>query len=143
MLLAERSMRLGEARYRGCSPDTMEMPMRCATILALAIAVSCPTHVQAEDVGPQLKGDEIVKAISDRQINAVNPKGNKWSAVFKSDGSVEYSNGTSGTWRVDGEKFCDHPKGDKEYCSSIFSLGENQYQLMRPDGSKGSILTAE
>lgn len=51
--------------------------MRRSAIVALAIAVSCPTHVQAEDVGPQLKGDEIVKAISDRQISAVNPKGNK------------------------------------------------------------------
>jgi hypothetical protein len=121
----------------------MEASMRCTLILALAVAVSCPTLVQAEDVGPQLKGDEIVKAVSDRQINAVNPKGNKWGAVFKSDGSVEYSDGTSGTWRVDGEKFCDYPKGDKEYCSTIFSLGDNRYQLMRPDGRKGSVLTVE
>src|SRR5262245_19311747 len=95
-----------------------------AFLPALAIAFGCiVTPVWAEDVGPQLAGDDIVKAIADRQINAVNPKGKKWSAVFKSDGSVEYSSGGGGTWRIDGEKFCDLPTGDKEYCSTMFSLG--------------------
>ena len=108
--------------------------------LGLSFAWYSPA-AQAEDMGPQLIGDDIVKAIADRQVDAVSPKGNKWGAVYKSDGSVAYSSGEAGTWRVDGEKFCDFPDGDKEYCSTVFGLGGNKYQLLRADGSKGSVLT--
>lgn len=97
----------------------------------------------ADEAGKLIAGDAIVQALADHAVNAVTLKGKKWSAVFKSDGTVEYGSGGKGTWRVDGEKFCDHPSGDQEYCGNILSMGDSKYQWVKPGATKGTELTVE
>jgi len=99
--------------------------------------------VLADDMGQQLKGDEIIKALTNHQIHAVAPNGTTWSGLYKSDWTATWNSGKSGTWRVDGDKFCDFPAGDREYCRTVYKLENNKYQLYRPDGSKGAVLTTE
>jgi hypothetical protein len=115
--------------------------MKRALILVAFAALGIAT-AQADEV--RMKGDEILQALSGKHVDAVNPKGKKWSADYKADGTVTYGGGGTGAWRVNGDQFCDFPKGDKEYCAAVVKAGDNQYQLMAPDGSKkGSLLTVE
>lgn len=109
-----------------------------------AFALLCSAQLAwSDEIGQRLTGEEIIHAIADHQVNAVTSKGKTWSAVFKSDGSVEYGGGGKGTWRVDGDKFCDHPAGDKEYCGGgVTKLGD-KLLLLRPDGSKAAELTVK
>jgi hypothetical protein len=113
-----------------------------ASIVAVGFSF-VPLIVLAGDMGTQLKGNDIVKALADHKIYAVGPDGKSWTGIYKSDGTAKWGDGSAGTWRVDGDKFCDHPAGDKEYCRTVYKVGNNQYQLMRPDGSKGALLTME
>lgn len=95
----------------------------------------------ADDAGKQISGDAIVQALGGHKVDAVTLKGKTWSAEFKSDGTVAYGGGNSGTWRVDGDKFCDHPKNDDEYCGNILDMGGNKYQWVKPGATKGTVLT--
>jgi len=109
--------------------------------ICVAAAVLGSTSVMADDV--RLSGEEIKQIVIGHKMNAVSPKGKKWSAVYAADGTAEWSDGATGTWRLDGDLFCDFPKGDKEYCSNILKTGENAYHFQRGDGRKGSTFSLE
>lgn len=109
--------------------------------ICVAAAVMATTPILADD-GVRLTGEEIKQIVIGHKVNAVSPKGKKWSGVYSADGTAEWSDGTTGTWRLDGDLFCDFPKGDKEYCSSIAKTGDNAYQFFR-SGKKGSTFSLE
>lgn len=115
---------------------------RVALVLAIIVLVA-PFAAMGDDMGVQLKGTDIVKALADHPISAVGPDGTTWTGIYKSDGTAKWGDGSTGTWRVDGERFCDHPAGDKEYCRTVYKMGDHKYQLIRPNGSKGALLTIE
>jgi hypothetical protein len=112
------------------------------SIFAFGLLVA-PILTRADDTGTQLKGADIVKALADHEIYAIGPDGKPWSGIYKSDGTAKWGDGSTGTWKVDGERFCDHPAGDKEYCRTVYKVGNHKYQLICPDGSKGALLTTE
>jgi hypothetical protein len=68
-----------------------------------------------------------------------------WSGVYNTDGTVKWDNGSSGTWRVDGDKYCDHPgrPGILSHDLQDWQIGDKKYQFYRPDGSKAAVLTIE
>jgi len=106
-----------------------------------AVLVALPAaFARADDT---LHGDEIIQALVGHKINGVTAKGDKWSGIYKLDGTAEYSNGNTGTWRATTDLFCDHPKGDKEYCRKVVRIGDKKYQMLKEDGSKGGTLTTE
>ena len=111
--------------------------------IGIAAAISVSSLAMADDMGPQLKGDQIVKALVGVHLHGITPKGKLWGGVYKSDGTVTYDGGGTGTWRVDGDQFCDHASGDKEYCLTVYKLGDKKYQWMRSGGAKGSLVTVE
>jgi len=90
-----------------------------------------------------LHADEIIQALVGHKINGVTAKGDKWSGIYKPDGTAEYSNGNTGTWRATNDLFCDHPKGDNEYCRKVMRIGDKKYQMLKEDGSKGGTLTTD
>jgi hypothetical protein len=109
--------------------------------ICFAAAVLAPTSTWADD-GIQLSGEQIKQNIIGHKVNAVSPKGKKWSGIYLVDGTAEWDGGSTGTWRLDGDLFCDFPKDDKEYCSYIVKTGENAYHFFR-DGKKGSRFSLE
>jgi hypothetical protein len=112
-------------------------------VIAFGVSLG-PLDTLADDMGVQLKGDAIVKALVGHEMIAVAPNGSTWSGIYRTDGTTTWSNGSSGTWRLDGDRFCNSSLGDyKEYCRSVFQIGNKKYQLVRPDGSKGAVLLAK
>jgi hypothetical protein len=97
----------------------------------------------AADLGAQLKGDDIVQAFVGHKLEGVSPKGEHWSALYNADGSANYGDGSTGKWHVKNALFCDQPAGGKEACRLVMKLGDKKYQMMREDGTKGSLITAE
>jgi hypothetical protein len=111
--------------------------------IAFGVALA-PIVALADDMGIQLKGDAIGKALVGHEMIAVAPNGSTWSGIYRTDGTTTWSNGSSGTWRVDGDRFCNSSPGDnKEYCRIVYEVGNKKYQLVRPDGSKGAVLIAK
>jgi hypothetical protein len=90
-----------------------------------------------------LTGQEIATEIVGKKFHGVTGKGVKWSGIYKSDGTVDYAKGKSGTWRINGDMICDKPKNDKEYCRGVVKIGDKKFQLMKEDGSKGGTLNID
>jgi hypothetical protein len=121
------------------------MLIRGISVMA-AVAVAFPLTmmaVHAKDSSVQLKGDEIVAAMTGHKVSGVTSKGDKWTAVYKADGTAEFSGGKTGTWMLKDDMFCDHPKGDQEYCRTVWKISAKKFQLRKENGAKGSTVTIE
>ena len=90
----------------------------------------------ADDIGPQLKGDEIIKALVGPTLTGV-------TAQYKADGSAQWGDGSAGKWRLNGDQFCDQPAGGQDVCVSVFKAGDRKYQFVPSGATKGSVVTAE
>ena len=97
----------------------------------------------ADDIGPQLKGAEIIKALVGPTLTGVSPKGQAWTAQYKADGSAQWGDGSAGKWRLNGDQFCDQPAGGQDVCVSVFKAGDRKYQFVPSGATKGSVVTAE
>jgi hypothetical protein len=89
----------------------------------------------ADDIGPQLKGDEIIRALVGPKLTGVSPKGSIWVAHYKADGTAQWGDGSSGKWRLKGDQFSDQPAGGEDVCVSVFKAGDKKYQFVRVFGS--------
>jgi hypothetical protein len=110
-----------------------------ALFLASLILISVP----AAALSVQLKAADITSTIIGQKIHGVTAKGAKWNGMYKTDGTMEYDKGKTGTWRLNGDMLCDTPKGDKEYCRGVSKIGDKKFQMMKEDGSKGGVITLE
>ena len=97
----------------------------------------------ADDIGPQLKGHEIISALVGPKLTGVSPKGQTWTAQYKADGTAQWGDGTSGKWRLKGDQFCDQPAGGQDVCVAVFKAGDGKYQFVPSGATKGSVVTAE
>src|SRR5262249_39240106 len=117
----------------------------CVAVLAFGIPLS-PFAALADDMGTPLSGPNILQAFSGRKFDIALPGGGSSTstAEFESDGTAVYDDGTTGKWRVDGNKLCNH-RGDSstEICVRVFKISDNKYQMIRLDGRKGFVFTAE
>jgi hypothetical protein len=99
--------------------------------------------VLADDMGPRLKADDIVKALVGPKLTGTSPKGAIWVAHYKADGTAQWGDGSSGKWRLNGDQFCDQPAGGADVCVSVFKAGDKKYRFVPSGGTEGSIVTAE
>ena len=95
----------------------------------------------ADDIGTQLKGDEITRELIGHKFRAVSPKrGMEWRGIYNADGTVRYG-GRVGAWRLNGDLLCGHATGQPEICVTVYKLGDGKFQFMHTDGSKGVLVT--
>ena len=99
------------------------------------------TQAAAAAPGQKLNETEIRAALVGHEVTGIPPKGKKWTALYADDGTVKYGDGKTGTWAIKGGQFCDFPKGDKEYCRTVVQLNDKKVQMVKPDGSKGSVVS--
>jgi hypothetical protein len=123
--------------------DAMTKSMALLTTAVIMAAALVSIAAWADDIGPQLKGDEIIKALVGPKLTGVSPKGQTWIAQYKADGTAQWGDGSAGKWRLKGDQFCDQPAGGQDICVSVFKAGDKKYQFMPSGATKGSVVTAE
>ena len=97
----------------------------------------------ADDIGPQLKGGEIIEALVGPKLTGISPKGKTWTAHYNADGTAQWGDGSSGKWRLKGDQFCDQPAGAQDVCVSVSKAGAKKYQFVPSGATTGSVVTAE
>lgn len=117
------------------------MPDKFTLLVAMALSVCAASSAGAADVGQTLSESEIREALVGHKVTGKPPKGNKWTAVYAEDGTAEYGDGSTGTWVIKNGQFCDFPTGDKEYCRKVIQLKGKKVQMIKEDGSKGSVIS--
>jgi len=90
----------------------------------------------ADDVGPALSATEIKHMIIGNIVWRVMPDGRTFGGIYNQDGTFVYGDGSTGTWRTDGEHFCATEHGQAEVCGTFHKLSEKKFQFIRADGSK-------
>ena len=123
--------------------DAMTKSMALLTTAGIMAAGLVSIAAWADDIGPQLKGDEIIKALVGPKLTGASPKGQTWTAQYKPDGTAQWGDGSSGKWRLKGNQFCDQPAGGQDVCVSVFKAGDKKYQFVPNGATKGSVVTAE
>jgi hypothetical protein len=123
--------------------DAMTKSMGFLATAGFMAAALVGIAARADDIGPQLKGDEIIKALVGPKLTGVSPKGQTWVAQYKADGTAQWGDGSSGKWRLKGDQFCDQPAGGQDVCVSVFKAGEKKYQFVPSGATNGSLVTAE
>ena len=121
----------------------MTKSMALLTIAGIMAAGSVSIAAWSDDIGSQLKGDEIIKALVGPKLTGVSPKGQAWIAQYKADGTAQWGDGSSGKWRLKGDQFCDQPAGGQDVCVSVFKAGDKKYQFVPSAATTGSVVTAE
>jgi hypothetical protein len=121
----------------------MTKGMALLTTAGIIAAVFVGIAARADDIGPQLKGDEIIKALVGPKLTGISPKGQTWSAQYRADGTAQWGDGSDGTWRLKGDQFCDRPAGGQDVCVSVFKAGDGKFQFVPGGATKGSVVTAE
>jgi hypothetical protein len=121
----------------------MTKSMALLTAAGIVAAALVGIAAWADDMGPQLKGDEIITALVGPKLTGVSPKGQAWTARYKADGTAQWGDGSAGTWRLKGDQFCDQPAGGQDVCVSVFKAGDRQYRFVPSGATKGSVVTAE
>jgi hypothetical protein len=90
----------------------------------------------AQDAGPALSGSEIKQMIIGNIVWRVMPNGKNFGGIYNHDGSFVYGDGSTGTWRIDGNRFCAHEHGQAEVCGTFHKISEKKFEFIRSDGSK-------
>jgi hypothetical protein len=120
----------------------MEEPMLKTSLSACVVGLACCGPALADDMGTQLKGDDIAKELVGHKYKVVTPKGLEWVGIYNADGTAMYG-GRAGAWRVNGDLLCVHATAKPEVCSEVHKTGDGKYQLTQPGGSKDATLTQE
>jgi hypothetical protein len=97
----------------------------------------------ADDVGPPLSATEIKQMIIGNIVWRVMPNGRTYGGIYNQDGTFVYGDGSTGTWRIDGNNFCAEPHGSAEVCGTLHKLGEKKFEFMRADGSKSFVINVK
>lgn len=118
------------------------------TLVCAASALSgCKTTEQQlmESGKTPLKQEALSDQFSrDRTIEWRNSRGNSGTARYMADGaaSIQWESGSDvGKWRIANDRLCQHWKnarGGNEYCTKVFPVGDNAYQLISDDGALNS-----
>ena len=111
-----------------------------STLMAMAVGPLLCGIVQAADIGPALSAADIERILIGNKEWFVAPDGRTQGGIYNQDGSYLYGDGSGGTWRMDGDKFCDKPSGQPEDCGTFHRLSDKTYQFIRADGSKGFVI---
>jgi hypothetical protein len=107
---------------------------------ALAMGALLCGAARADDLGAPLSADQIKQQLINKKEWFVGTDGKTWGGIYNQDGSYVYGSGNTGTWRLDGDRFCNKPDGGDENCGTIHQLDAKSYQFIRADGSKGVII---
>lgn len=121
----------------------MTKGMALLTTAGIIAAVFVGMAARADDLGPPLNGDEIIKALVGPKLTGISPQGQTWSARYKADGTAQWGDGSAGTWRLKGDQFCDQPAGGQDVCVSVYKAGDGKYRFVPSGATKGSVVTAE
>ena len=118
--------------------------MRSCLILGLA-AFAMNNTAQAET---QMTAAEVMETMSGNTAVAPRRAGEGYYYLYRGDGgyqAMKSDNGFSdqGKWRVtDDGQVCStwrKMRDGEERCVTLFSLGDNRYKFVRPDGSAGEF----
>lgn len=121
----------------------MTRGMALLTIAGIMAAAFVGIAAGADDIGPQLKGGEIIRALVGPKVSGVSPKGQTWIAHYDADGTAQWGDGSSGKWRLKGDQFCDPPAGGQDVRVSAFKAGEKKYQIVPSGATTEAVVTAE
>ena len=120
--------------------DEMVNGMRTVSVFVVLLAASLASKpAWADNIGPPLSAAEINQMIIGNIVTGVMPDGATHRGIYNQDGSFSYGDGTTGTWRIDGDKFCATAAGSNEVCGTLHKLSDKKFEFIRPDGSKGII----
>lgn len=117
------------------------MMFRNALVASALLAGLLAAPSISAEVGQTLNEAEIRAALVGHKVTGKPPQGKKWWAIYMENGTAEYNGGVTGTWVIRNGQFCDFPKGDKEYCRTVIQMKGNKVQLIKEDGSKGSVVS--
>jgi hypothetical protein len=110
------------------------------TLSGLAAGILLAGSAYAADPGAAMSGEDITKEIIGKKEWFISPEGEERAGIYNQDGSYVFRNGGGGTWRLDGNTFCEKPEGYAEICGTFHKVGDKSYQLIRSDGSKGVLI---
>jgi hypothetical protein len=113
------------------------------TLAILLAALPLGQFAWADDVGPPLSATEIEQMIIGSIVWRVMPNGRTYGGVYNQDGTYVYGDGSTGTWRIEGNYFCAEPHGSAEVCGTLHKLGEKKFEFMRADGSKSFVINVK
>ena len=115
--------------------------MRMARMIpgALGASLLLGQFAWADEVGPPLSGTEIMQVIVEHLVERITPDGQSFKSIYNQDGSLVGADGTTGTWRIDGNNLCSTSAGSTEVCGTLHKLGVRKFQFIRIDG-KGSFV---
>jgi hypothetical protein len=94
----------------------------------------------AEDPGPPLSAAVINQMIIGNIFWRTFPNGKTFGGIYNQDGSYGYGNGSGGTWRMEGNKFCFHEYGHDELCGTFHKLQETKFEFFSADGKPSFII---
>jgi hypothetical protein len=115
------------------------MRMKSVLLAMALVALSCGV-AGAADPGTPLTAAQIKQQLINKKAWFVAPDGKSWGGIYNQDGSYVYGNGSTGRWRLDGDRFCNIPDGGVDDCGTILQLDAGSFQFIHGDGSKGAII---
>ena len=110
---------------------------------AVALILGCAANgtTSQEPSVVYLTHDELKALLSTTRTVRIATQGAKVIGIYSRDGAARVdwgSGGATGTWRVQGNKFCSKYPGVRrgyETCYVLQKTGENRYTLFYADGS--------
>src|SRR5689334_6077421 len=92
---------------------------KLSVLLILGIFPSGSAY--AADLGA-MHGADIRRAIIGKKEWFISPEGQEQAGIYNQDGSYVFRNGGGGTWRIDGDIFCNKPDGGAETCGTFHKV---------------------
>jgi len=126
-------------------PMITKSRMACAAVLLAAIALGACAHATPEQLqdaaaAKHLAGPELKSTLAGNSLSGISKKGPTYAETYIANGSIrglwDGKEKYTGTWHVDGDKWCVDYDGssDSDGCDSLALNGAHIYWL-KDDGS--------
>jgi hypothetical protein len=118
-------------REDGVNPERMTgadrgaLGMRARTLSFIKFTISAAAFVAASVV-PAMANDTLNLLASGHRLSITPETGVAFTVEFSPDGTYKTSHGSSGTWKVDGDKLCTIRASDNVSSCGVFPTGKKR-----------------